>query len=131
MHTFDEIAGYLDDIIDDIPEYVTKSLSGGVYLIPEAKHHPTLPFPQYVVMGEYIRDPVLGPHIHVYYNSIMSRYVDASEAEIKKALREIVLHEFRHHVETNAGCRDLELEDKQFVQNAMEKLPRAEQPERP
>ena len=121
MHSFDEVAGYLDDIIDSLPEYVTKSLTGGVFLITEAKHHPVLPFPQYVVMGKYIRDPVLGPHIHVYYNSVMAKYVDASEDDIRKALREIVLHEFQHHVETNAGCRTLEMEDERFVREALKK----------
>lgn len=121
MHTFDEIAGYLDDIIDTLPDFIPKSLPGGVFLIHEVKAHPELPFPQYAVLGEYIRDP-LGAHIHVYYDSVMARYVDAGEEEIRKVLRNIVLHEFQHHFEANVGCRDLELKDKRFVESAKESI---------
>ena len=46
MHTFDEVAGYLDDIVDALPGYIPQSLPGGIFLIPEAKPHPSLPFPQ-------------------------------------------------------------------------------------
>lgn len=121
MHTFEEVANYLDDIIDSLPSYIPQSLPGGIYLIPEVKHHPILPFPQYVVMGEYIRDS-LGARIHVYYNSVMARYIDASEEDIKKVLRDIVLHEFQHHFEMKAGCRDLEIEDENFVIKALNRL---------
>ena len=121
MHTFDEVAGYLDDIIDSLPDYIPQSLPGGIFLIPEVKAHPELPFPQYAVLGEYIRDP-LGAHFHVYYNSVMAKYVDAGEDEVKKVLRDIVLHEFQHHFETSAGCRELELEDKRFVEAAKENI---------
>lgn len=58
----------------------------------------------------------------MYYNSVMAKYVDASVEDIKAALREIVLHEFRHHIEANAGCRDLDVEDAEFVRNAIGKL---------
>lgn len=51
MHTFDEVARYLDDIVDDLPDYIPQSLPGGIFLIPEAKPHPSLPFPQYMVLG--------------------------------------------------------------------------------
>lgn len=121
MHTFDEVAGYLDDIVDALPGYIPQSLPGGIFLIPEAKPHPSLPFPQYMVLGEYIRDP-LGAHIHVYYNSVMAKYADASVKDIQEALREVILHEFRHHFEFRAGCRDLDIEDQQFVADAKERL---------
>lgn len=121
MHTFDEVAGYLDDIIDNLPDFIPRSLPGGIFLIPDVKTHSELPFPRYAVMGEYIRDS-LGAHIHIYYNSVMAKYVDVSEADIRKVLREIVLHEFRHHFEDNAGCRDLEIQDKEFVREQKAKI---------
>ena len=121
MHTFDEVAGYLDDIVDALPGYIPQSLPGGIFLIPEAEPHPSLPFPQYMVLGEYIRDP-LGAHIHVYYNSVMAKYADASVKDIQEALREVILHEFRHHFEFRAGCQDLDIEDQQFVADAKERL---------
>jgi len=43
MHTFDEVARYLDDIVDDLPDYIPQSLPGGIFLIPEANPHPNLP----------------------------------------------------------------------------------------
>ena len=121
MHTFDEVAGYLDDIIDALPDYIPQSLPGGIFLLPDAKPHPSLPFPQYMVMGEYIRDS-LGAHIHVYYNSVMAKYADASVEDIRKALREVVLHEFQHHFESRAGCRNLEVEDQRFVEAAKKRM---------
>jgi len=108
----------LDDIVDSLPKYVTKGLNGGIYLVPEVKPHPQLPFPQYLVMGQYRFDPVLGASIVVFYDSIMAKYLDASTDKMKAALKEIVLHEFRHHMETRAGCRDLADEDAMYVAQA-------------
>jgi len=52
----------------------------------------------------------------------MAKYADASVKDIQEALREVILHEFQHHFEFRAGCRDLDIEDQQFVADAKEKL---------
>lgn len=60
MHSFDEVAGYLDDIVDSLPEYVVKGLTGGVYLIPEAKQHPVLPLSPIYGDGRVYSGPGFG-----------------------------------------------------------------------
>lgn len=119
MITFDEAAAILDDIVDELPSALTDGLTGGIYLVPEPKPHPVLPFPKYMVMGEYINQGQMGSHILVYYGSVIAAHADASLKEMCDVLREIVHHELRHHVEGRAGTRDLEIEDEQFVQAAL------------
>ena len=52
MLTFNEIAALLDDIVDVLPPVLTKGLTGGIYLVPEPKPHPALPFPKDIVHHE-------------------------------------------------------------------------------
>lgn len=118
MHTFDEVGTILDEIVDTLPEGIARGLNGGVYLIPELKPHERLPCPDYVVMGEYVKS---GPAclINIYYGSLMACYVDADMPELRRILEKVVCHEFRHHVESRAGIRDLELEDEAAVRHAL------------
>ena len=111
MLTFDETAALLDDIVDTLPPELTEGLTGGIYLVPAPKPHPILPFPRYMVMGEYI---------FVYYGSIIAAHPDTDVAEMRNILRDIVQHELRHHVEGKAGSNALEIEDANFVQAALE-----------
>lgn len=73
-------------------------------------------------MGEYVRHPILGKIIYLYYGSFMALYIDAAPDELKRHLKETVLHELRHHIESLAGCRELEREDATFVALALEHL---------
>lgn len=120
MLTFDETAALLDDIVDALPPELTEGLTGGIYLVPEPKPHPVLPFPKYMVMGEYINQHQLGSHIFVCYGSVIAAHPDADVAEMRNILRDIVQHELRHHVEGKAGSKTLEIEDANFVQAALE-----------
>jgi hypothetical protein len=119
MLTFNEIAALLDDIVDVLPPELTKGLTGGIYLVPEPKPHPALPFPKYMVMGEYINQHQMGSHVFVYYGSVIAAHPDADVAEMRVVLKDIVHHELRHHVEGKAGSKALEIEDANFVQAAL------------
>lgn len=120
MLTFNETAALLDDIVDTLPPELTEGLTGGIYLVPEPKPHSVLPFPKYMVMGEYINQHQLGSRIFVYYGSVIAVHPDVDVAQMHNILRDIVKHELRHHVEGKAGSKALEVEDANFVQAALE-----------
>lgn len=56
-------------------------------------------------------DRYLGRFIVLYYGSFAQCYGTCSEEEIQVQIRKVLLHEFRHHLESLAGERDLEIED--------------------
>lgn len=122
MYSFEDVGRLLDEIVDALPSDLSKGLNGGIYLCPEAKHNPYIPSDNYWVMGEYVRHPILGKIIYLYYGSFMALYIDAAPDELKRHLKETVLHELRHHIESLAGCRELEREDATFVTLALEHL---------
>lgn len=63
------------------------------------------------ILGEYHIDRYLGRFIVLYYGSFAQCYGTCSEEEIQVQIRKVLLHEFRHHLESLAGERDLEIED--------------------
>ncbi len=65
-------------------------------------------------MGEYHRSRY-GNQITIYYGSFRRNFPNADRAFIKDRLREVVRHEFRHHMENLGGMHgvdSLEHEDK-------------------
>lgn len=62
------------------------------------------------VLGEYHHDRYLGRFIVLYYGSFVNCFT-CSDEELRVQIRKVLLHEFRHHLESLAGERDLELED--------------------
>lgn len=124
MHTFDQVASMLDDIVDALPSDLIRGLNGGIYLLPDTVRSSKIPDPHYYVLGEYRTNPVTGRMIYLYYGSIMALYIDASVEELRRELDKVVRHEVRHHVESLAGDRSLEIEDEKYVANAIRKLGR-------
>lgn len=121
MYLFEDIGKLLDEIVDELPAPLLDRLNGGINLVYESKHNEKIPSSDYWVLGEYCCDS-LGRRVYIYYGSFMAMYIDASPAQIKKKLREVVLHELRHHVEGLCGVRDLAIEDDVFVQKALAQL---------
>ena len=62
-------------------------------------------------MGEYIRNGAMSRNVHIYYGSFMAIYGHLSREQLKTRVRETVLHELMHHLESLAGYRDLEVDD--------------------
>lgn len=124
MHTFEQVASMLDDIVDALPEDLIRGLNGGIYLLPDIVRSSKIPDPHYFVLGEYRQNPVTGRMVYLYYGSIMALYIDASVEELRKELDYVVRHELRHHVESLAGDRSLEIEDEQYVASALRRLGR-------
>lgn len=67
MITFDEAAGILDDLIEELPEGVYDRLNGGVNLIEEARRNDAGDY----TMGLYHVDE-MGRYIEIFYGSLLS-----------------------------------------------------------
>lgn len=122
MHTFEQVAAMLDDIVDSLPEPIVRGLNGGVYLLPDTVRSRKIPDPGYYTLGEYFVDRVTGRMVYLYYGSIMALCKDCTTEELRRELERVVKHELRHHVENLAGARDLEVEDEEYVRAALRKL---------
>lgn len=101
----------LYEIAETIPEIFFKDLNGGIHASAEEKLHPKALDNDLWILGEYCRNKYLGRYIRIYYGSFMRVYGNRSKDFIRERLRKNVLHEFRHHLESLAGERELEIED--------------------
>ena len=113
MITFDEVATLLDDIADELPTDFYKELNGGINLLPDTRVHPeSSPAADLYILGEYHNDPCgLGKYINIYYGSFISLFGFLTTLQQKQELRQILLHEFTHHLESLAGESVLEKRD--------------------
>ena len=110
----DDFQKILEVITEEIPEELFRELNGGVIVLPEFKLHPESQNPCLYTMGEYrTQVPGLGRYIVIYYGSFMRVFgAGADPQRIRRELRKTLRHEFRHHIETLAGAKDLLIEDK-------------------
>ena len=107
----------LRQICDELPDEFFRELHHGVQLSEETKISPYARSEDLVIMGEYHRSR-LGNKITVYYGSFAKTCAWMNEDQLKDRLREVVRHEFRHHMENLAGMygRDsLEHEDREEI----------------
>ena len=104
----------LDEIAAELPEGVFRDLNGGVSLLRETKLSSADPDGGLYTLGEYRRDQ-MGRYIILYYGSIRAVHGNASREELYTQLKKILSHELTHHLESLAGERDLEIEDKKFI----------------
>jgi len=113
MLSFEEVGEMLDDIADELPEDFFKELNGGVSLLPDVRLHPDSGQPGGLyTMGEYRVERGMGRYINIYYGSFAAVHPRSSPEQLKRELRKTLLHEFTHHLESLAGERGLEIEDK-------------------
>lgn len=116
MISIDEMEVMLDELAAELPEEFYSELNGGIILLPQAKLHPESRANDLYTMGEYYRDGSLGRYIALYYGSFLRVYGSLSEEQLKAQLRQTLRHEFRHHLESLAGERGLEIEDDQYIE---------------
>ena len=109
-HTIDDVSEMLGDIVDDIPADFFNELNGGVVLLEECKFHPS-GHGDLVILGEYHHNRAMGRYIYIYYGSFMRLYRHLPKEVLKERLRDTLIHEFTHHLESLAGERNLELHD--------------------
>ncbi len=101
----------LDEIVVTLPSDFFVELNGGIHAVENEKLHSQAINNDLWILGEYHNNRQLGRSIIIYYGSFMRLYGGRSPGFIRERLRKNVLHEFRHHLESLAGERDLEIED--------------------
>lgn len=114
LSRIDEVEELLDEICEEIPEYAFDHLNGGIILSEDVKYHEASVNNDLIIMGEYQRS-ILGNMITIYYGSFMKMYRYLSRDELKDKLRDVLLHELRHHMEFLANEDDLVVEDNKFI----------------
>ncbi len=116
MITIDEMEEMLDQIASGIPKEFYYQLNGGILLLPEAKLSPHARADDLWILGEYARDYSMGRYISIFYGSFMKIHGRASKKVIYEQLKETLLHEFTHHMESLAGERGLEIWDQEQLE---------------
>lgn len=118
--SLEEFERMLERIVETLPEDFFLELNGGIHAFEEAKPHPKGSGDDLWILGEYCVDRYLGRSIRIYYGSFRRIYGTRSPDFLEKRLRKNVLHEFRHHLESLAGERGLEIEDEIWLRNYLE-----------
>ena len=118
MLSIDEVKALLDDIADEVPESFYRELNGGIILLPDVKAHPqSKDESDLYILGEYHHEHRgLGRYITIYYGSFMRLYSGLSPSNLRTKLKDVLLHEFTHHIESLAGVRSLEIKDALDIQ---------------
>lgn len=121
MISFDEFETLVYDISDTFPEVFFRELSGGIMVKQYSRFHPASVSDDLYVMGEYHVHPHLGRYVVIYYGSFRAVCGYYSEDALKEKIRSVLLHEFRHHLESLAGERDLEYVDQKNIRSYLER----------
>lgn len=109
----DEFNFILSDLIDELPHAFFKELSGGIIVSDAAPESEYSLNNDLFIFGEY-RVNSLGRQVVIYRGSFDRFYSQFSEEQLKSKLREVLRHEFRHHMEFLSGIHNsesLEAED--------------------
>ena len=106
IERFREIA---EHVLELLPGELLRKLNGGILVLPDKKEED-----DYLVMGEYVEDPVMGSVILLYYGSFEEDLEDGDPDEWEEEIEDTIIHELRHHIESLAGVdylSDEELEE--------------------
>ena len=120
LFSINEINEMLDDIVEEMPNELFRELNGGVSLLPETKLSAAAPDGGLYTLGEYRCDQ-MGRYIVLYYGSICAVHYSDTREELRADLKKLLAHELTHHMESLAGERGLEIEDKRKLDEYMRK----------
>ena len=111
MMMYEEFEQIAYEIAETLPEDFFRELHGGIVVKRRCMLHPKAEGNDLFILGEYHRNKHLGRFVVLYYGSFERCFHAFSEEELRDKIRKVLLHEFRHHLESLAGERDLEIED--------------------
>ena len=123
MINIDDFFELLTELCDELPDEFFRELHAGVALSEDIKISPHARSNDLIILGEY-KNSRYGNQITIYYGSFAKLFPLADRETIKVRLREVVRHEFRHHMENLSGMhgRDsLEYEDKVSLRKYLRK----------
>ncbi len=121
MISIEETQDLLDEIAESLPPEFYNDLNGGILLLPEEKQSPYSVDGDLWILGEYQRGGMMGRLIKIYYGSFARMFPNAPKERIAAQLRETLLHEFTHHLESLAGERGLEVWDEEQLARYFER----------
>ncbi len=113
MIDIDEFTELMDKISEELPDEFYKDLNGGILILPQARMSPQARANDLYIMGTYNRNSSMGRHIEIYYGSFEKIFGHLNKEQLEEQMREVLFHEFTHHVESLAGERGLEKKDEE------------------
>lgn len=120
MISLDEFEEILSEIADEMPAEFFAGLNGGIRLMPGAKRHPEGVGNDLYILGEYHYNSVMGRDIAIYYGSFARIYGGLPPDALREKIAHTLKHEFRHHLESLGGQRDLERVDEEELKKYRE-----------
>lgn len=111
MIDIDEFTEEMDKISEELPDEFFLDLNGGILILPDLKTSPDAKANDLFVLGMYRRSPSMGRFIEIYYGSFQKMFSHLPKAALIEQMREVLFHEFTHHIESLAGERGLEIKD--------------------
>ena len=121
--SFEEYSSIADKVATELPEDFFIGLTGGVVVSEMVKQHKkSMPGRPLYVLGEYHYGGHEGRYITLYYGSFRTVHGNLHGPEAEEEIRKVLLHEFRHHLETRAGQHDLEYEDDAYIEEYKENM---------
>jgi hypothetical protein len=103
----------LDEVAEELPQAFFRELNGGICLLPDTVRGE---LDGLYVMGCYHAYSAMGRYIEIYYGSFEAVYQWLSPAELREKLKQVLVHEFTHHMESLAGERGLEIKDERDME---------------
>ncbi len=114
MIDIEEFHEILGEVCDELPDDFFRELHQGVVLEEGINISPHAKNDDLIILGEYRRGRY-GNQVAIFYGSFERSFPTGDREFIKNKLREVVRHEFRHHMENLSGMYgkdSLEYEDK-------------------
>ena len=103
----------MDKLTEEVPEIFYTDLNGGILILPDLKVSPDAKANDLFVLGMYRRSASMGRYIEIYYGSFKRMFSYLSKEALIEEMREVLFHEFTHHIESLAGERGLEKKDEE------------------
>ena len=113
MLTIDEFTEEMENIAEELPKEFYYDLNGGILILPDLKISPQAKDNDLFILGMYKRSASMGRLIEIYYGSFEKMFKHLSDEQLIEQMREVLYHEFTHHIESLAGERGLEIKDEE------------------
>ena len=114
MVDIDRFAAILEEQAALLPKEVLKNLNLGIGVSEKAKRDQRArPGLALYILGEYHVHHVMGRGVVLYYGSFQKAYPGLMDDEelLRPEIDRVLRHELTHHLESQAGNRDLEYDD--------------------
>jgi hypothetical protein len=114
MVDIDRFSAILEEQAALLPPEVLKNLNLGIGVSEQVKRElRARPGLSVYILGEYHVHRVMGRGIILYYGSFQRAHPQLMENEalLRPEIDRVLRHELTHHLESQAGNRDLELDD--------------------